>query len=206
MDGDVGALIREMDISQRNFDQWADQEIELIHTMASVARESSHESHAALKALEEEAATIDHRLHQIKLENEVHMRANRVELEENSRIRDDLRANAKELKYLTDLHIVLQKKKERLAQSSQNLAEATDLKTFEALYGLSVSRKNDCITFSFRYPEATVILQEDENRNWRFLSAPPEVTRLEKDLIPHFNQNGDLLGFLTGIRRALIRI
>jgi chromosome segregation ATPase len=201
---DVAALIREMDASQQAFDQWATREVDAINSMAKEKNEQLRDSQRELSSLEAEKLEIERRISQLKSKHHQREQESVAQQQEHVALRKDLEGEAKALKSLGDLCFLLQKKRDRVCALRDESAEIALLQAFETLYGLSVSRAEDSITFTFQSPEATVTIQEDENRNFRLAKAPVALTKVSKHMMSKFNENQDLLTFLSAVRQALL--
>jgi hypothetical protein len=130
----------------------------------------------------------------------------RVQTDEHRQIECELKTLPKDIRYLENLHYVLQLRRDRLSREAPAAQSdsAGELRAFESLYGLSVSQDGNKMTFEFMTPRASIVLQQDENQNYRIAKAPKAVAAQQAQLLVELNQKRDLLRFLAAVRRCIL--
>jgi hypothetical protein len=206
---DADSLTRELEASLRVFDKWAAEQFDVIRAFSQEEQEHRTSFRAAMQAMAAEQKQIQQRTSQAKRDSQKLVQQGKMQADEQCRIQRELAVIPKEIQYLENLQYVLQVRRDRLAGSeqitdSQQDANARELRAFESIYGLSVSGDFNRITFNFKHPEAQIVLEEGENKNFRLINAPVSVGKIQATVIQELNAKRDLLRFLVSVRRCIV--
>jgi chromosome segregation ATPase len=204
--GEVDELMRELDQSQQAFDRWAADQVEFFHGLQAECRDTKSRFESELQVLTRERRQMEDQIRQTKSAQVKLLQQSKVQTDEHRAIQSELKKIPKDIKYLENLHYILQLRRERLSRDTPSAQSdsAAELRSFESLYGLCIRHDGNKTTFNFKIPQASVVLQQDENQNYRIVKAPSAVTAQQAQLLAELNQKRDLLRFLIAVRRCIL--
>ena len=204
-DRDAEALVREMEQGRREFDAWIENEMRYVRGCSDARKEQRQRHESEMANCQSQKEEIERQIQRAALEKKSKSENVRQLEEEQMRIKEEIAMIPKSIEYLEKLQFLLKTKAERLHNSSNDENSETNVRVraFRALYGLTVERDGNRISFQFSSPEATVVIQEDTTHTFTIEKAPISVKRIQQSLMNDFNTDRNLLKLLTGIRSAL---
>ena len=204
-DRDAEALVREMEQGRREFDAWIENEMRYVRGCSDARKEQRQRHESEMANCQSQKEEIERQIQRAALEKKSKSENVRQLEEEQMRIKEEIAMIPKSIEYLEKLQFLLKTKAERLHNSNNDENSETNvrLRAFRALYGLTVERDGNRISFQFSSPEATVVIQEDTTHTFTIEKAPISVKRIQQSLMNDFNTDRNLLKLLTGIRSAL---
>ena len=204
-DRDAEALVREMEQGRREFDAWIENEMRYVRGCSDARKEQRQRHESEMANCQSQKEEIERQIQRAALEKKSKSENVRQLEEEQMRIKEEIAMIPKSIEYLEKLQFLLKTKAERLHNSNNDENSETNvrLRAFRALYGLTVERDGNTISFQFSSPEATVVIQEDTTHTFTIEKAPISVKRIQQSLMNDFNTDRNLLKLLTGIRSAL---
>jgi hypothetical protein len=206
--GDADALMREIDASRSSFDKWAAEQLEVIRSLSQEEQQQRTDFDSAIAALATEQKKIEQRTNQAQHNSRRLTQQGRLQADEHTQLKIAISAIPKQIKYLENLKYIFQVRRNRLLAKGEptdapQCANTRELQVFESLYGFAVSCDQKRITFAFKRPEGKVVLQEDENGQFRIVSAPLAVGRIQETAVRELNAKRELLRFIAAVRSCL---